>query len=117
MVERLLYWASRDDSAAIFPKISFIKLFMMDIACWKIPVSGCTCSPRLIDIDAETFLPSFLLTLITNYVQLLRFFLCFLHSFPLGIGGILCVYPVLKTKQINWSKYKLSTNVHFLLNR
>lgn len=42
MVERLLYWASRDASVAILSNKSFTKEFMILIARLEIPVSGWT---------------------------------------------------------------------------
>lgn len=42
MVERLLYWVSRDASVAILSKTSLTKEFMMLIALLEIPVSGWT---------------------------------------------------------------------------
>ncbi|KIH62246.1 hypothetical protein ANCDUO_07469 [Ancylostoma duodenale] len=43
IVDRLLYWASRDASTAMRSKTSFTNEFMMDIAFDETPVSGCTC--------------------------------------------------------------------------
>lgn len=44
IVERLLYWVSRDASVAILSKTSLTKEFMMLIALLEMPVSGWTCS-------------------------------------------------------------------------
>lgn len=87
MVDRLLQWARRLDSAAILSNRSLTKLFMMDIALLDIPVSGCTCFSTLqIQIEQLSFLFLFL------FLSPLRAgfgFAAFLAPLALTLGGMI----------------------------